>query len=512
MPEAAKPATVAQCHEVIDAQARQFEWLAQRLAQQDQLLAVLQERLKLDSHNSSRPPSSDGPGQPNRAQRRASLRKRGAQKGHPSAYRALLPEAQVNGVHDCHPAPMFECGAAVVVQGKPLRHQVFDIPPATADVQEYRLYSAKCPGCGKAHRAPLPPGVPSGQIGPRALALIGVLATRHHLTQFKIRDLLAQMMGFSFSMGAISQAHGKVAQALKAPVQEALRSLAQAPVVHMDETRYPSEGSANWVWAAVQPRLAVFTVLPSRAWYVIHDLIGKEPGAIVVSDRYAGYAYIDASQRQVCWAHLLRDFTRMAERQGLAGRVGARLLGLGYVLYRWRGRGKTAMQFAALQRSVHSALIRGIEQTGCRRTSATCQNLLNVWPALWSFVHNPLAPPTNNDAERHPGHCAQAQNLRTHPLQARRRVHRAGLQRLRKLPPARPGLHRLHAQRGARLDRQSAAPEPAGAVGCAYRMTYRQSARPPRLSGTCRPAVQRGRAEYVPPDVLLNKNQRLRTV
>jgi transposase len=385
---------------VIEAQARQIDWLAQRVAQQDQLLAVLQERLKLDSHNSSKPPSSDGPGKPNRAQRRVSDRKRGAQKGHPGAFRALLPEAEVNGVHDCHRAPLCECGAAVVVQGKPLRHQVFDIPPATADVQEYRLYSGMCPGCGKAHRAPLPPGVPSGQIGPRALALIGVLGTRHHLTQFKIRDLLAQMMGLNFSVGAISQAHGKVAQALKAPVQEALRSLAQAPLVHMDETRYPSEGSTNWVWAAVQPKLAVFSILPSRARYVIHDLIGKEPGAIVVSDRYAGYAYIDANRRQVCWAHLLRDFNRIAERPGLAGRIGARLLGLGYVLFRWRDKGKTAAQFVGLQRRVHSALIRGIEQTDCRRTKATCQNLINIWQALWGFVGNPLVPPTNNDAER----------------------------------------------------------------------------------------------------------------
>ena len=81
--------------------------------------------------------------------------------------------------------------------------------------------------------------------GPRALALIGVLATRHHLTQFKIRDLLAQMTGLDFSVGAISQAHGKLAQALKAPVEEATRTLAQAPLVHMDETRYPREGSAN---------------------------------------------------------------------------------------------------------------------------------------------------------------------------------------------------------------------------------------------------------------------------
>src|SRR5512135_1566199 len=78
-----KPATVEQCHAVIDALAAELALL------RDKVL-VLQERLALDSRNSSKPPSSDGPGRGNRAQRRASARKRGAQKGHPGAFRALV--------------------------------------------------------------------------------------------------------------------------------------------------------------------------------------------------------------------------------------------------------------------------------------------------------------------------------------------------------------------------------------------------------------------------------------
>jgi len=161
-PTPAKPATVEQCHELID------------------MMALLQERLKLDSRNSSKPPSSDGPGSGNRAQRRASQRKRGAQKGHPGSFRALLPVAEVDAVHDCPPKPVCDCGGVVGVCGKPLRHQVFDVPAqVVAEVQEYRLYGGVCSNCGREHRAALPPGVPSGQIGPRALALIGVLGTRY---------------------------------------------------------------------------------------------------------------------------------------------------------------------------------------------------------------------------------------------------------------------------------------------------------------------------------------------
>ena len=388
------PATVPECHTVIQA-------LALEVGQLREQMAWLQERLKVDSRNSSKPPSSDGPGGGNRAQRRASQRKRGAQKGHPGSYRELLPEAQVDAVHDCMPIELCDCGGNIAVQGKPVRHQVFDIPPVQPEVQEYRLYSGVCTQCKRGHRAGLPAGVPSGQIGPRALGLIGVLGTRFHLTQFKIRDLLAQTLGLDFSVGAISQAHGKVAAALKAPVAEAAASLADAQVLHMDETRYPREGCANWVWAAVQPKLAVFSILPSRARYVALDLIGAAPKGVVVSDRYAAYAYIDAHQRQVCWAHLLRDFTRISQRAGQPGRVGRRLLGLGYVMFRWREQGKrSAEQFEPIMRRLRRALEQGVEQRRCSRTANTCANLLKLWPALWGFITHPGVEPTNNAAEQ----------------------------------------------------------------------------------------------------------------
>lgn len=394
-PASLKPGTIEQCHAVIDTLAAQIALLQEQVA-------LLQERAKLDSRNSSKPPSSDGPGSGNRAQRRASLRKRGAQKGHPGSFRALVDEDRVDIVTDCPAPAACECGGAVAAVGKPLRHQVFDLPPTVQpEVQEYRLFSGRCAQCGRIHRAALPPGVPSGQIGPRALAFIGVLGTHYHLTQFKIRDLLARMMGVDFSVGAISQAQGKLAQALKAPVAQAAATLSSASVIHVDETRFPREGSANWVWAVVQPKLAVFTILPSRARYVIRNLIGDNPQGVVVSDRYAAYAYVDVGQRQVCWAHLIRDFTRIAQRPGKAGRIGRRLLGLGYVMFRWRERGlATHAQFEPIQRRLRQALQTGAAEQICSRTANTCANLLKLWPALWGFIDHPGVEPTNNAAEQ----------------------------------------------------------------------------------------------------------------
>jgi len=398
--ELAQLQTVAQCREVIDSLRQVVTHQQQQLAELQQQIAWLHERLKLDSKTSSKPPSSDGPGSGNRAQRRASGRKRGAQKGHAGSYRALLEEAQVDQVIDCPVAEVCECGAAVRIESGFIRHQVFDAPVVQALVSEYRLHAGCCTACGKRHRARLPAGVPSGQIGPRALALVGVLGTHYHLTQMKARDLLAEVLGVDFSVGAISQAHGKVALALKEPLREVAAQVRQAPVKHIDETGYPREGGANWAWAVVTPKLVHYSLLPTRARYAATSLIGEQPTGNVVSDRYAVYDYVDAHRRQICWSHLLRDFTRISQRAGLAGRIGRGLLGAGYVLFRWRAQDRSTARFEPLCRRVRRLLEQGSAQRHCTRTARTCANVLRLWPALWTFLHNQDVPPTNNDAER----------------------------------------------------------------------------------------------------------------
>ena len=393
VPEVEMPGTLAQCHEVIAAQALLLTRLQAQVAQ-------LQERINLDSNNSSKPPSANGPGQRNRAQRRASERKRGAQPGHKGHSRAMQEESALDAVIDCPAASTCECGQAIVpLDGEPQRHQVFDVPPIKAQVHEYRRYSGRCTGCNKLHLGALPAGVPSGQIGPRALALVGMLGTRYHLTQGKTRHLMAQVLGVDFSIGAISQAQGKVALALKTPVQQANQSLAVVPVKHLDETRFPREGGANWVWVMSTPMVVTYSLYPSRARYVAQTLMGEPAQGVVVSDRYAVYEYVDVHHRQICWAHLLRDFTLISERGGAAGRLGGRLLGLGRLMFRWRHQGKAAAAFETLQRRVRKALEQGVAQT-CTRTAATCANLLKLWPALWTFLKQANVPPTNNDAEQ----------------------------------------------------------------------------------------------------------------
>jgi hypothetical protein len=188
------------------------------IAQLLERVKLLEERISLDSNDSSKPPSSDGPGRANRAQRRASQRKRGAQPGHKVHSRAILAESEVDRMVDCKPAATCECGGPVELAAAPLRHQVFEVPPMRAQVHWYWLYSGCCAGCSKARmRECCVPACPRARWGHEHCLWSTCWALRYHLTQCKTRNLLDQLMGLSFSAGAISQAHGKVAQALKTP-------------------------------------------------------------------------------------------------------------------------------------------------------------------------------------------------------------------------------------------------------------------------------------------------------
>ncbi len=119
------------------------------------------------------------------------------------------------------------------------------------------------------------------------------------------------------------------------------------------------------------------------------------------TSRYAGYAFMDTERRQVCWAHLMRDFPRIGQRHGLAGQIGRRLLGLGLVMFRKREKAQlNGGTLEGLKRRMRMTLQRGAEQDQCSRTANTCTNILKLWPALWTFTTHSALVPTNNATEQ----------------------------------------------------------------------------------------------------------------
>jgi transposase len=128
---------------------------------------------------------------------------------------------------------------------------------------------------------------------------------------------------------------------------------------------------------------------------------------VLISDRYAGYNWIDPAQRQFCWSHLLRDYQSLADRGGriaTLGRALKRTSGEILAVYRQHdAQGRLVAwddpELLALHDQLMDLLERGARMHDAK-TSRFCDGLLKLWPALWNFTETPGADPTNNRAER----------------------------------------------------------------------------------------------------------------
>ena len=107
-----------------------------------------------------------------------------------------------------------------------------------------------------------------------------------------------------------------------APVEEARRYVHEQEAAHLDETSWRQGGKRAWLWVAVTSWVTVFVVRMSRGGQVARELLGEEFACILVTDRYSAYNWYPVWWRQLCWAHLLRDFEAMRDRGGGSEEIG----------------------------------------------------------------------------------------------------------------------------------------------------------------------------------------------
>jgi len=373
-------------------------------------VAELEEKLRTSSSNSSKPPSSDPPWakQKPRGKGKEGKRKQGGQKGHEGKARTLLPPEEVDAFVDCPPPAECGCGGPVVPTGEIAeRKQVFELPKVKAHVTEYRFGEGVCEQCGKVHRSGLPNGVPTGMLGPRASALVGVLAGKYRMSKRYVKELLRDLFGFDISLGSVSNTEARVSEALAEPVEEAGEYVREQAVAHMDETGYLMAGMRAWLWVAATTLVSVFSVRFSRGTVVAKEMLGEMFRGFLVSDRWSAYNWVEALRRQLCWAHLIRDFTKISERPGQSGAIGRGLLAHAERMFKlWHrvrdgpmSRSDFRRAMAPIRQAVEKLIEEGVE-CGHAKTSRTCKRLLKVKTALWTFVDHEGIEPTNNFAEQ----------------------------------------------------------------------------------------------------------------
>jgi transposase len=386
--------------------------LEARLGKQEERIAELERRLNRNSRNSSLPPSADPPGAPPRKRTPSLDRKRGGQHGHKGHGRRLAPIEMVDEIVDHWPWRC-ACGHRFSASerrplGRPARHQVAELPTITVTLTEHRLQRLRCPACGTLTRANLPAEVPPGAFGPRLQAAVATLVVRNRISRRDTVELAGELFGARLSAGSVDAILPGTATALTVPYGELLHQTRASPVLNVDETGWRTQGGKRTLWGALTARAAVFRIAPDRHQREAQALLGEEFSGIACSDRWWAYNYLEPERRQLCWAHLVRDFRAHSEGLGAqkefgeAGRAIATALFAAWDDYRTDGdRGRLVERLAVLRDELRRLLEQAARKTPRNRRHRTfAKNLLKCWPALWTFASEPGVEPTNNRAER----------------------------------------------------------------------------------------------------------------
>jgi transposase len=373
-----------------------------------QRVTQLEARLNQTSRNSSKPPSSDPPQATPRPAKDPSGRKPGGQPGHEGHGRKLKPESEVDQIIDVRPESCGQWGTLLLGDdAEPERHQVTEFPQIAPVVTEYRRHCLWCVACGARTQAVWPATMPTGSFGPRVQATVGYLTGRIGASQREVQDSLATLYQTEVSVGGIGTLEQAVSAALATPVKEAERYVQRQPVRNADETSWREKTQRRWLWISVTPLVTIFRLLKTRGAASAKELLGEVVWGIIGTDHYAGYHWIDPRQRQLCWAHLKREFVAWSERTGETARIGVALLAVEKQLfalwYRVRDGTLTWADFQVamqpLMARVQTLLQEG-EAGADAKAQGTCRNLRKREAALWTFVWEPGVEPTNNSAER----------------------------------------------------------------------------------------------------------------
>jgi len=400
------------CVEVLLELAGAVEVLTASVGQLEERIRRLEEAGRRDSRTSSRPPSQDPP--KTRQQRRSEARAKakellakrgeltreaGGQEGHAGAGREHVGEDQVDEIVSHYPQGCRGCGREFAENerrpgGRFGRHQVCELPPISVMLIEHRTYRLRCPECATRTTASLPAGVAGSAFGPRLRAAIVTLTARNRISRRGIAELAGELFGARLSSGSVDAICQQASTAL-ADSHSALRAwiLAQH-AMHIDETGWRTAGDSRALWGMSTPEASIFEIAERCNREQFNELIGDYPG-IIISDRWPGYEHLNAERRQVCWSHLQRDFRRHADGLGEQKTFGENGLELAdRVFAAWRAyqhehhnRDQLITEIAPIQTQLRRLLERaGRQSKRTRLHRVFANNLLKIWPALWTFT------------------------------------------------------------------------------------------------------------------------------
>jgi len=278
----------------------------------------LEQQLAVNSRNSHKPPSSDGPRHKRYAghTRKPSGKKPGGQKHHPG--HTLKPAEQPDHIQ---PIPVVSCehchGSLLDQPVKTCQtRQVFDLPPIKLEVTEYRAEVKDCPHCGQTTAAAFPDHASQPvQYGSR-LKSLGIYLMDYQLLPYdRTAQLLEDITGQPVSCGTLFTTREQCAENLIPFEAVAKDRVTGADVTHFDETGVWVMGKNHWLHVACTGDVTFYAIHPKRGQKAMDD-IGVLPDfkGKAVHDSLASYFKYDC-QHNLCNAHHKRELEWAIEQE-----------------------------------------------------------------------------------------------------------------------------------------------------------------------------------------------------
>jgi hypothetical protein len=315
---------------------------------------------------------------------------------------------------DHYPDACGACGARFAAEqqrpaGRFGRHQVAELPPISVVFTEHRTHQLRCRCCRARTSASVPEEIAGSPFGCRLQAALVTLAAAYRVSRRGITEIARDLFGVTLSKGAADAICQRASRALAGPHLQLQDWVLDQPAVHVDETGWRTSGDGRALWGASTPDAVFLQIAEHCNREVFNALIGTEFPGIVISDRWNGYSHLDPQRRQACWSHLQRDFRRHADGLGAQKPFGERGLELaGRVFAAWRAyqhdhhdRERLQAEIAPIQTELRALLEDASPKKARNRWHRRfANNLLKIWPALWTFTLIDGVEPTNNPAER----------------------------------------------------------------------------------------------------------------
>jgi len=274
--------------------------------------AELKSRLNSNSHNSSRPPSSDGykkKPSPSRALSKERKCKQGGQKGHKGD--TLSQSSTPDNIIKLIPEPC-NCGHHFTSEECALssKRQVFELPKPKLEITEYQIHKATCPGCGKMHKGIAPEGVTAPvQYGNKAKAFAVLLNTNYKMPYNKIQLLYSDLFGYPINESTVYSA-GKKCYTQLEKAEEAIKlKVTEANVAHADESGLRVLGKLHWLHTATTLDYTYLFVHEKRGKLALDSeksILDKITGWLV-HDCWSSYFKFTGLKHAICCAHILRE-------------------------------------------------------------------------------------------------------------------------------------------------------------------------------------------------------------